>query len=246
MDSRIFIALALFAVASAIEELAIEIEETGEKFKEIVDFDFKNGIEVVKTPAHGQQLEAVEVFKDLRRGFKAVKMPKLKHCYVMKLEAVDQNMYGFERGLKLARGHLPKNHITKHRENVVVIGDVPAAWNSKKLEEFCRDNKIVLAKAFESTEDIEKIAVKMAVDARKNMRKRKLITEFVACDTRSTLTIGTCTTDNLKAHCRVREKSCTYVVTCPYQSSGGGPGEYDCGAEHRFDSVICCNYVCNT
>lgn len=246
MASRLIIALALLTVTYALNkytEVTVEIEETGEKFKETVDFDFKNGFEIVKVPAHGQQLEEVDVMKDLRMGFKAAKVHRLKHCYVMNLENDDKNMFEFETGIFLSRGHIPKNHIKKVLENILVVGDIPPAWNSAKLKAFCGDNKIVMAQAFAGKADMEKIAVQLAKDSKKDLRKRAVLREFVACDNKSTMTISTCTdTTKLKANCRLRTKYCTYIVSCPLQMSSGG---FNCGSKHRLDSIVCCDYACN-
>jgi len=236
------IALALFAVAYAVEELSVEIEESGEKFKEVVDFDFQNGFETIKVPAHGQQLEEVEVLKDMRMGFKAVKVPRMKHCYVLKLENDEKNMYEFEAGIFLARNRVPKKHILKHLENIVVIGDVPSSWNSPVLKNFCGENEIVMAEAHDSKESMEKIALKLAIDARKNMRKRAVLREFVACDNKSTMTISTCTDPTkLVAKCKIRTKWCTYIIGCPLQVSSGG---FKCNAQHKLDGINCCDYAC--
>jgi len=244
MESRILIALALFtAVFAAIEELHVEIDETGEHFKETVDFDKKHGLEMIKVPAHGQQIEEVEVLKDLRMGFKAAKLPRMKHCYVMPLEDDEKNMFELETGIFLSRGRVPKNGIKKHLENIVVIGDIPHVWNTPVLQNFCGDNEIVLVHAYENKENLEKIAVKLAVDAKKNSRKRALLREFVACDNKSTMTISTCTdVSKLQANCRIRTKWCTYIVGCPLNPSSGG---FQCGSQHKLNSIVCCDYACN-
>ena len=39
---------------------------------ETVDFDKKHGLEMIKVPAHGQQIEEVEVLKDLRMVREAI------------------------------------------------------------------------------------------------------------------------------------------------------------------------------
>ena len=44
-----------------------------------------------------------------------------------------------------------------------MIGDIPHVWNTPVLQNFCGDNEIVLVHAYENKENLEKIAVKLAV-----------------------------------------------------------------------------------
>uniref|UniRef100_A0A7M5V505 Uncharacterized protein n=1 Tax=Clytia hemisphaerica TaxID=252671 RepID=A0A7M5V505_9CNID len=86
-----------------------------------------------------------------------------------------------------------------------------------------------------------KIAVKQALAAKKNSKKRAVLREFTACTNASTMKIMTCPGEKLRADCKIRGSSCTYWVKCPMELQ---KGRLDCTGLHKFNSMICCDYNC--
>lgn len=70
--------------------------------------------------------------------------------------------------------------------------------------------------------------------------KRKTVTEFIACDNNSQLTIAECPGPKLIVKCKfVAAKTCVYRVSCTL----GGTG-WNCPGAHRYHILHCCDYAC--
>lgn len=229
----------LVAQMHDVQLFQLAINEGKEHFKEYVTTNAKECTEVIRTPKHCDR-EGVTQMIDCRYRLVADKVEGEKFCVITPYKPEeDGNPAEFEQAYEEAKQKMPKDIVEIQNRILTVAfkGKLP-----KRIQKFCGARTVVRGIVDnQDMKEIEKEAVKLALESKKDSRKRAILKEFTACTNASTMKIMTCPGDKLRAECKIRRSSCTYKISCPMDLANGG---FNCQGLHKFNSMICCDYNC--
>jgi len=237
---KLLLLIALVGYLNAVEVNRMEIQEGKERIQERIVLDKQNGIQTYHTGNHLGRKAVTEMI-DSDHGVVASKFDKgFGACFIREYNPkFDSNPNEASRALKMTKGQMPddveeikKSYLTVHYDGA---NNLP-----QRIKDFC-GKLTILRQVVVDLKHAAEVALKEARAAKKNSRKRAVLREFTACTNASTMKIMTCPGDKLRAECKIRRASCTYMIKCPMNLQKGG---FDCKGLHKFNSMVCCDYNC--